>query len=102
MTYLEALRRKLGVETIDETLDALWINDEKRGNKCPAYFGLEAATGECPHDACNTCMTCWMREYPDPVVHEEVETIYPCTVQILRNPETGEESVGWFRGQMDG
>lgn len=44
-------------------------------------------------------------EEPDlngPIVLEEVESYYPCTVQILRNPKTGEESVGWFRGEMDG
>ena len=30
-------------------------------------------------------------------VFTEEETIPNCTVQILRNPVTGEESVGWWR-----
>ena len=101
MTYLEALRRKLGVETIDEAVEEI----KRRpvgNNRCPESFKLEHWREECPEETGSNCLLCWMREYPGPIVHEEVETIYPCTVQILRNPKTGEESVGWFRGQMDG
>lgn len=32
------------------------------------------------------------------VVFEEEETIENCTVHLLRNPKTGEYSVGWHRG----
>ena len=93
MTYLEALRRKLGLNGIDETVEA------SRG-ECPQrYFG---GTFNC--DYYGSCAECWLQdgyEEPEPVVLEEVETIYPCTVQILRNPKTGETSVGWFRGEME-
>ena len=95
MTYLEALRRKLGVDTIDEML-------HYAETTCP-----EDAPPECDNNMPRTisrffpnCWICWLRQAPEPVVHEEVETIYPCTVQIIRNPETGKESVGWFRGQI--
>lgn len=30
-------------------------------------------------------------------IFDEEETIPNCTVQVLRNTETGEESVGWWR-----
>ena len=101
MTYLEALRRKLGVDTIGEAIAEIRKGDSVP-KRCPDAFGLEELRDGCPDGPGSNCLLCWMREYPDPIVHEEVETIYPCTVQILRNPETGEESVGWFRGQMDG
>ena len=100
MTYLEALRRKLGVETIDEVLEKV-VQGDGGGNFCPNYWDL--GDDECPATKkIVNCLGCWARKYPDPVVLEEVESYYPCTVQILRNPKTGEESVGWFRGQMDG
>ena len=43
-----------------------------------------------------------VQEYTaSPVVYELVDEIPDCTVQILRNPATGEESVGWLRGKME-
>lgn len=43
-----------------------------------------------------------VQEYTaSPVVYELVDEIPDCTVQILRNPATGEESVGWYRGRME-
>ena len=105
MTYLEALRRKLGVETIDEVLEK--IVSLRDGVYCPYVFDLGASEACLANDDKyywdrTICLRCWARQAPGPVVLEEVETIYPCTVQILRNPKTGEESVGWFRGEMDG
>ena len=106
MTYLEALRRKLGVETIDEVVGKIIINGCVF---CPKQFEL-GADEKClandmkykEYNLHKACLLCWLRKAPEAVVLEEVETIYPCTVQILRNPKTGEESVGWFRGEMDG
>ena len=97
MTYLEALRRKMALSGIDETVK------ESRG-RCPKdVFGVSGAEFDC--GMYESCAECWLTdgyEEPKPAIFEEVETIYPCTVQILRNPKTGEESIGWFRGQMDG
>ena len=43
-----------------------------------------------------------VQEYTaSPVVYELVDEIPDCTVQILRNPATGEESVGWYRGKLE-
>ena len=32
-------------------------------------------------------------------VYDQEERIYPCTVQILKNSETGEVSWGWWEGE---
>lgn len=101
MTYLEALRRKLGVETIDEVLGKI-LTENDGGKICIRNWDL--GVDSCPKDIPlngRVCLKCWAQEAPEPVIFEEVETIYPCTVQILRNPKTGEESVGWFRGEME-
>lgn len=37
----------------------------------------------------------------DTNIFDEEETYPNCTVQILRNSLTGEESVGWFRNDVD-
>lgn len=43
-----------------------------------------------------------VQEYTaSPVVYELVDEIPDCTVQILRNPATGEVSVGWYRGKLE-
>lgn len=97
MTYLEALRQKLGLSGIDETVEA------SRRLCLKEVFGVSGTEFDC--GIYESCVECWLTDgYEEPklVIFEGVETIYPCTVQILRNPKTGEESVGWFRGEMDG
>lgn len=32
---------------------------------------------------------------------DQEETYYPCTVQVLRNSQTNEVSVGWWLGEMN-
>ena len=34
-------------------------------------------------------------------VYDQEEIIEGCTVQILRNSVTGEESIGWWRGTAE-
>ena len=40
----------------------------------------------------------WNTRYKETAVYDREETVEGCTVQILTNTETGETSVGWWRG----
>ena len=99
MTYLEALRRKELLTTIDEAIEAA-------KDKCPQDCGLPSADPfECPYmyqgpgGMSNTaCTKCWLSKIDYPPVNEVVDVIQNCTVQILRNPSTGVLSWGWFPG----
>lgn len=43
----------------------------------------------------------WNTRYKESTVYDKEETIEGCTVQILTNSVTGEQSVGWWRGKKE-
>ena len=61
--------------------------------------GRETSVWECVKEH-TIPVNCPLVEVPDKVetnIYDEVERIENCTVEILRNSITGEESVGWYR-----
>lgn len=43
----------------------------------------------------------WNTRYKETTVYDREDVIEGCTVQILTNTETGETSVGWWRGGIE-
>ena len=60
---------------------------------CPAYCDSDYCPGDCDR--------CPKAQVSETNIVDEEEIYTNCTVQILRNSVTGEESIGWWQNEEE-